>query len=307
MSADHDHSHDHDAGHSHVPSVIKYERPLWIAFGLTLFFLFVEVAGGILTNSLALLSDAAHMMTDVIALGVSLFAVRLARKPADAKRTYGYARMEAIGAMINGGLLFLVAGYILWEAVGRFREPPHVASTGMLVVAGLGLVVNLISMQLLRAGAGDGLNLKGAYLEVWSDMLGSVGVILGALAIRFTGWTVIDPIIAVLIGLWVLPRTWVLLRQAGHVLMQGVPAGVDLDAVRDAMQAQPGVAAVHDLHVWALGSREPILTAHVLLANDAADTDGIRIAMAEMLHERFDIDHATLQLEGRHCGGPQHP
>ena len=307
MSADHDHSHDHDAGHSHVPSVIKYERPLWIAFGLTLFFLFVEVAGGILTNSLALLSDAAHMMTDVIALGVSLFAVRLARKPADAKRTYGYARMEAIGAMINGGLLFLVAGYILWEAVGRFREPPHVASTGMLVVAGLGLVVNLISMQLLRAGAGDSLNMKGAYLEVWSDMLGSVGVILGALAIRFTGWTVIDPIIAVLIGLWVLPRTWVLLRQAGHVLMQGVPAGVDLDAVRDAMQAQPGVAAVHDLHVWALGSREPILTAHVLLANDAADTDGIRIAMAEMLHERFDIDHATLQLEGRHCGGHQHP
>ena len=307
MSADHDHSHDHDAGHSHVPSVIKYERPLWIAFGLTLFSLFVEVAGGILTNSLALLSDAAHMMTDVIALGVSLFAVRLARKPADAKRTYGYARMEAIGAMINGGLLFLVAGYILWEAVGRFREPPHVASTGMLVVAGLGLVVNLISMQLLRAGAGDSLNMKGAYLEVWSDMLGSVGVILGALAIRFTGWTVIDPIIAVLIGLWVLPRTWVLLRQAGHVLMQGVPAGVDLDAVRDAMQAQPGVAAVHDLHVWALGSREPILTAHVLLANDAADTDGIRIAMAEMLHERFDIDHATLQLEGRHCGGHQHP
>ena len=307
MSADHDHSHDHDAGHSHVPSVIKYERPLWIAFGLTLFFLFVEVAGGILTNSLALLSDAAHMMTDVIALGVSLFAVRLARKPADAKRTYGYARMEAIGAMINGGLLFLVAGYILWEAVGRFREPPHVASTGMLVVAGLGLVVNLISMQLLRAGAGDSLNMKGACLEVWSDMLGSVGVILGALAIRFTGWTVIDPIIAVLIGLWVLPRTWVLLRQAGHVLMQGVPAGVDLDAVRDAMQAQPGVAAVHDLHVWALGSREPILTAHVLLANDAADTDGIRITMAEMLHERFDIDHATLQLEGRHCGGHQHP
>ena len=307
MGTHHHHGRDHDAGHSHVPSEIKHERPLWIAFGLTLFFLFVEVAGGILTNSLALLSDAAHMMTDGIALGVSLFAVRLARKPADAKRTYGYARMEAIGAMINGGLLFLVAGYILWEAVGRFREPPHVASTGMLVVAGLGLVVNLISMQLLRAGAGDSLNMKGAYLEVWSDMLGSVGVILGALAIRFTGWTVIDPIIAVLIGLWVLPRPWVLLRQAGHVLMQGVPAGVNLDAVRDAMQAQPGVAAVHDLHVWALGSREPILTAHVLLESYAADTDGIRIAMAEMLHERFDIDHATLQLEGRHCGGHQHP
>ena len=302
MSADHDHSHDHDAGHSHVPSVIKYERPLWIAFGLTLFFLFVEVAGGILTNSLALLSDAAHMMTDVIALGVSLFAVRLARKPADAKRTYGYARMEAIGAMINGGLLFLVAGYILWEAVGRFREPPHVASTGMLVVAGLGLVVNLISMQLLRAGAGDSLNMKGAYLEVWSDMLGSVGVILGALAIRFTGWPVIDPIIAVLIGLWVLPRTWVLLRQAGHVLMQGVPAGVDLDAVRDAMQAQPGVAAVHDLHVWALGSREPILTAHLRVVEGTEAPDPVRAQVAEMLRTRFHIGHSTLQMEREHCG-----
>ena len=178
---------------------------------------------------------------------------------------------------------------------------------GMLVVAVIGLVINLISMQLLKAGSGSSLNVKGAYLEVWSDMLGSIGVIIGALVIRFTGWTVADPIIAVLIGLWVLPRTWTLLRQAGHVLMQGVPAGVDLDAVRDAMQAQPGVAAVHDLHVWALGSGEPILTAHVLLANDAADTDGIRITMAEMLHERFDIDHATLQLEGRHCGGHQHP
>ena len=303
MGEGHHHGHDHGAGHSHVPSQIKYERPLWIAFGLTLFFMVAEVVGGLLTNSLALLSDAAHMMTDVIALGVSLFAVRMARKPADAKRTYGYARMEAIGAMVNGGLLFVVAGYILWEAIGRFREPQDVASTGMLMIAVLGLVVNLVAMKLLQAGAGESLNVKGAYLEVWSDMLGSVGVIIGAIAIHFTGWTVIDPVIAVLIGLWVLPRTWVLLRQAGHVLMQGVPAGLDIDAVRDAMQAQPGVATVHDLHVWALGSREPILTAHVLLADETGDADAVRIAMAAMLHARFDIDHATLQVEGRHCGG----
>ena len=302
MSAGHEH-HDHGGGHghSHVPTTIKHERPLWIAFGLTLFFLLVEVIGGLLTNSLALLSDAAHMMTDVLALGISLFAVRMARRPADAKRTYGYARMEAIGALVNGGLLFLVAGYILWEAVGRFSEPPHVESGGMLLVAALGLVVNLISMKLLQAGAGESLNMKGAYLEVWSDMLGSLGVIAGALLIRFTGWTVVDPIIAVLIGLWVLPRTWTLLREAGHVLMQGVPSGVDLDEIRDAMAAQTGVATVHDLHVWALGSREPILTAHVLLADQTADADAVRIAMAQMLRERFDIDHATLQVETRHC------
>ena len=307
MGAGHDHRHDHhrhdhgSAGHSHVPSTIKFERPLWIAFGLTLAFLIVEVVGGLLTNSLALLSDAAHMMTDVLALGISLFAVRMARRPADAKRTYGYARMEAIGALVNGGLLFLVAGYILWEAIGRFSQPPHVESDGMLLVAVLGLVVNLISMKLLQAGAGESLNMRGAYLEVWSDMLGSLGVIAGALLIRFTGWTVVDPIIAVLIGLWVLPRTWTLLREAGHVLMQGVPSGLDLDGIRDAMQAQPGVATVHDLHIWALGSREPILTAHVLLSLDAGDPDAVRSAMARMLRERFHIDHATLQVETRHC------
>lgn len=308
MGAGHDH-HDHDKGgahagghgHSHVPTTIRHERPLWIAFGLTLLFLLVEVAGGLLTNSLALLSDAAHMMTDVLALGISLFAVRMARRPADAKRTYGYARMEAIGALINGGLLFLVAGYILWEAVGRFSQPPHVESNGMLLVAILGLIVNLIAMKLLQAGAGESLNMKGAYLEVWSDMLGSLGVIAGALLIRFTGWTVVDPIIAVLIGLWVLPRTWTLLREAGHVLMQGVPSGVDLDEIRDAMAAQSGVATVHDLHVWALGSKEPILTAHVLLADATADADAVRVAMATMLRERFDIEHATLQVETRHC------
>ena len=142
------------AGHDHGTSEIQHERPLWWALGLTATFLVAEVIGGLVTNSLALLSDAAHMMTDVIALGVSLFAVRLSRRPADSRRTYGYARMEALGAIVNGGLLFLVAGYILWEAVGRFREPPEVASTGMLVVAVIGLVVNLISMKLLKAGSG---------------------------------------------------------------------------------------------------------------------------------------------------------
>lgn len=241
------------AGHDHGTSEIRHERPLWWAFGLTSAFLVAEVVGGLLTNSLALLSDAAHMMTDVIALAISLFAVRLSRRPPDARRTYGYARMEAIGAMINGGLLFVVAGYILWEAVGRFRQPPEVASGGMLVIATIGLVVNLISMRLLKAGSGTSLNVRGAYLEVWSDMLGSVGVIMGALVIHFTGWTVVDPIIAVLIGLWVLPRTWTLLRQAGHVLMQGVPVGIDLEAIRGALRACPGVREIHDLHVWPWG------------------------------------------------------
>lgn len=283
-------------GHEHV-SEIKHEKPLWWAFGLTATFLVAEVVGGLLTNSLALLSDAAHMGTDVIALAISLFAVRMSRKPPDAKRTYGFARMEAIGAMINGGMLFLVAGYILWEAVGRFRQPPEVSSTGMLVIAALGLVVNLISMRLLKAGSGESLNVKGAYLEVWADMLGSVGVIIGAIVIMLTGWTLADPIIAVLIGLWVLPRTWTLLRQAGQVLMQGVPEGLDVDKVRDMMLTHPGVAKAHDLHVWALGSREPVLTAHIILSDEIQAPDAVRQALSAALTEAFDIEHVTLQVD----------
>ena len=289
------------AGHDHGTGEIQHEKPLWWAFGLTTAFLIAEVAGGLITNSLALLSDAAHMATDVIALAVSLFAVRLSRKPADARRTYGYARMEAIGAMINGGLLFVVAGYILWEAAGRFRQPPEVASEGMLVIATIGLVVNLISMRLLKAGSGTSLNVRGAYLEVWSDMLGSVGVIMGALVIHFTGWTVVDPIIAVLIGLWVLPRTWTLLRQAGHVLMQGVPAGIDLEAIRGALRACPGVREIHDLHVWALGSQQPILTAHVVLQDGGVDAEQVRRTLTETLEGRFNVHHVTLQVELTPC------
>lgn len=313
MGAAHDHSRDHShghhghahgaAGHSHVPAVIQHEKPLWLAFWLTLLVLLAEISGGLLSNSLALLSDAAHMMTDVAALGISLCAVRMSQRPADARRSYGYARLEAIGALVNSSLLLLVAGYILFEAVQRFRAPEAVASTGMLVVAVIGLLANLLSMKLLAAGAGESLNVKGAYLEVWSDMLGSLGVIAGGVLIHFTGWAWVDPVVAVLLGLWVLPRTWGLLKQAAHVLMQGVPDGLDVDAVRDAMLAVPGVAAVHDLHVWALGSREPILTAHVLLREGTtADADGVRAAVAAQLHDRFHIDHATLQVETRHCG-----
>jgi cobalt-zinc-cadmium efflux system protein len=289
------------AGHDHGTNNIRHERPLWWAFGLTAAFVVVEVIGGLVTNSLALLSDAAHMGTDVIALAIALFAVRMSRRPADAKRTYGFARMEALGAMVNGGLLFLLAGYILWEAVGRFRDPPEVATGGMLVIASIGLVINLISMRLLKAGSGESLNMQGAYLEVWSDMLGSVGVIIGALVIKFSGWTVVDPIIAVLIGLWVLPRTWTLLRAATQVLMQGVPEGLDLEAVRAMMLAHTGVQDVHDLHAWALGSKQPVLTAHLVLQAGISDPEGVRNTITSQLHEEFGVKHVTLQVEHEAC------
>jgi cobalt-zinc-cadmium efflux system protein len=171
----------------------------------------------------------------------------------------------------------------------------------MFVVAVIGLLINLIAMRLLQAGSGESLNVKGAYLEVWSDMLGSVAVIVGALLIRATGWNWIDPVLALLIGLWVLPRTWVLLREAVNVLLEGVPKGIDLEQVRAAMREQAGVLDVHDLHVWALASSTPALTAHVLVHEASAIPD-VHARMAGLLHERFDIEHVTLQLETRHCG-----
>ncbi|TWH10416.1 cobalt-zinc-cadmium efflux system protein [Pseudoxanthomonas taiwanensis J19] len=302
------HHHHGPGGHSHVPAEIRHERPLWWALGLTATVLAAEAVGAWLTNSLALLSDAAHMATDTLALGIALVAVRLARRPPDARRTYGYARFEALGALANGGLLFVLAGYILWEAWQRFRAPLPVASLGMLGVACVGLACNLAAMKLLHAGAGQSLNLKGAYLEVWSDMLGSLAVILAAGIIHFTGWTWVDPLLAVLIGLWVLPRTWILVREALNVLMEGVPNGVDLQALRRDLEAQAGVAGVHDLHVWALASRTPALSAHVVVGEDA-DADAVRRALAGMIAERHGIAHVTLQMEaggGEPCHGCGH-
>ncbi len=290
------------SGHDHGTTAIRHEKPLWWALGLTGGFLIAEVIGAFLTNSLALLSDAAHMGTDTVALMIALTAVRLSRKPPDARRSFGYARMEALGAMANGLMLFVVAGYILYEAIGRFSQPPEIATTGMLIIAALGLAVNLIAMRLLRAGSGESLNMKGAYLEVWSDMLGSVAVILGAIAIRFTGWAWIDPALAVLIGLWVLPRTWTLLREAGNVLMEGVPKGVDLNAVRALLTSSAGVAGVHDLHIWSLGSSTPALTAH-LVVTPGTDGDALRRELTTLLDERYGIEHCTLQIESDACGG----
>ena len=214
------HGHHHGHHHEHASAAsIRHERPLWWALALIALFAGVEIAAAYATNSLALLSDAVHMVTDAFALGVALVAVRLGRRPPDARRSFGYVRAEAMGALLNGLLLFALSAYILWEALGRFLQPPAVASIGMLAVGVAGLAVNLVAMQLLRAGSEESLNVRGAYLEVWADMLGSLGVIAAALVIHFTGWRLADPLIAAAIGLWVLPRAWTLVRQAGNVLM----------------------------------------------------------------------------------------
>ncbi len=297
-------AHD-DSGHAHNHAAGASSRMLAIALGLTTTFLVAELIGSFVFNSLALLSDAAHMFTDSAALAIALAAVKIGQRPADDARTFGYRRFEILAAAVNALLLFAVAAYVLWEGIGRFFEPAEVQSTGMLIVASIGLIVNIIAMRLLSAGKEQSLNVKGAYLEVWADMLGSIGVIAGALTIMLTGWQWVDPLVAIGIGLWVLPRTWTLLRDTTHILLEGVPRGVRLADVRAAISATPGVADTHDLHVWSMTSDDISASAHVEL-EDRADAEAVRLAVAAMLQERFDIEHATIQVEEEACDDAPH-
>ncbi|BDT59203.1 MAG: cation diffusion facilitator family transporter [Janthinobacterium lividum] len=289
------------SGHSHAAQQGQNERPLWIALVLTTTFLVAEIIGGILTNSLALISDAAHMFTDSAALAVSLAAIRIGKRPADSQRTFGYYRFEILAAAFNAILLFLVAIYILYEAYQRLNNPPEIQSGTMLLVAAFGLVVNLISMRLLSSGKDASLNVKGAYLEVWSDMLGSIGVIIGALVIRYTGWSWVDSAIAVGIGLWVLPRTWTLLTASMNVLLEGVPEGLGLDEVKEALSRIPGVASVHDLHVWSITSGKSSLTAHIVQDGEVADSQALLLTIRELVANKYDIHHSTIQIESVPC------
>ncbi|KRP53143.1 cation diffusion facilitator family transporter [Pseudomonas poae] len=285
------------AGHQHAQVRAGHERKLWIALCLTSSFMIAEVIGAFVTGSLALLSDAAHMMTDALALAIALVAIQVAKRAADRKRTFGYARFEILAAAFNALLLFAVAFYILYEAWQRLRAPAEIQSTGMLVIALLGLIVNLVSMRLLSSASDESLNVKGAYLEVWSDMLGSIGVIIAALVIMFTGWGWVDSVVAAAIGFWVLPRTWTLLKESMNVLLQGVPHGIDIDQVEQGIRRVPGVEDVHDLHIWALTSGKNVLSAHLVSAPTSGSEQQILSLVTQLLHEQFDISHVTLQVE----------
>jgi cobalt-zinc-cadmium efflux system protein len=286
------------AGHDHTAGANA--RSLAIALGLTGSFLVAELIGAWWFNSLALLSDAAHMFTDAAALAIALAAIRIGQRPADDQRTFGYRRFEVLAAAFNAVLLFVVAGYVLYEGIQRFVDPEPVQSLGMLAVATIGLAVNIIAMRVLAAGKDKSLNVKGAYLEVWADMLGSLGVIGAAILIFATGWRWVDPLVAIAIGLWVLPRTWILLRDTMHVLLQGVPRGIDLAAVRTAIEGIPGIASVHDLHVWSIAGDDASLTAHVVLAA-GADHDAVRTLASAGIETGFGIHHATIQTELESC------
>ena len=264
-------------------------------------FFLVEAVTGWLTNSLALLSDAGHMLTDVIGLGMALAAIQLANRferngNAETSHTFGLYRLEILAAFVNALLLFAVAIWVLIEAAGRLRSEPDVLDGPMLVVAVVGLLANLVAFWLLREGAHESINLEGAYLEVLADTVGSVGVIIAALMMRFLGWGWADPLIAALIGLWILPRTWRLGRNAVRILLQAAPQHVDLERLRSDLSALDGVLDVHDLHVWTLTSEMEAASAH-LMTVDGCDPHSVLDQARNLLAETYGIDHATLQVE----------
>lgn len=296
--------HDHD-GHSHGPQLasagVAHRKPLAVAFVIIAVFFVVEAVAGVLTNSLALLSDAGHMLTDVIGLGMALAAIQLAihyerDKSENDPRTFGLYRLEILAAFINSLLLFGVAIWVLVEAVQRIFGDPEVLATPMLVVAVLGLVANLVAFWVLREGAKSSLNMEGAYLEVLADLLGSVGAIAAALAIKAFGWSWIDPVVAVVIGAWILPRTWRLGRKAVRVLIQASPPHIDLAQLKADLEGVPTVVDVHDLHVWTLTSGMENASVH-LMTETGADHHQVLDRARELLRVNYGITHATLQVE----------
>lgn len=288
-------------GHHHTYNTTSNEKALWFTLGLTITVMMAEIIGGYLTNSLALLSDAAHMFTDIAALLLSLIGIHIGKRPADHKRTFGYYRFEILFTTFNASILFIVAFFILYEACQRFFAPPEVHSSGMLMIALIGLLANIIGMRLLHAGSKEHLGMEGAYLEVWSDMISSLGVIIAALIIKFTGWWLADPILAVLIGIWILPRTWILLKRSINILLEGVPEGIELHDIHEAIIKVPGVKNVHDLHIWTIGSNQVSLTAHLLIDSEIHTSQQALESITKLLDEQFHITHSTIQIELINC------
>ena len=290
----------HDHSHAPVPESAsgKYIGRLALALLIGVVFMLLEFGIAFATSSLATLSDATHMLTDVVGLGMALSAIMLAKRSRPSlTRTFGYYRAEVLAALANAVLLFAVAAYVLYEAIARISEPPEVPGWPVLIAGVAGLVANITSFLLLRAGAKESINVRGAYLEVLADLVGSVGVLVSAVVTLTTGWPYADLIIGVAIGLWVLPRTYVLAKNSLRILFQHTPERLDLAAVSSTLKGLPGVADVHDLHVWTLTSGMEVASAHITVLHGASSDAVLRDAQ-DVLAGTYDIEHATLQVEG---------
>jgi cobalt-zinc-cadmium efflux system protein len=289
----HSHGHSHGAG-------IQNEHRLLIAAALTTVTMLAEAIGGVVSGSLALLADAGHMLTDAAALVLAWLAMRFARRPADWKRTYGFQRFEVLAAFSNGLALFFISGMICYEAIERMYDPIEVLGTPMLIIAAVGLAVNLITLLVLRHD-GANLNVRAALLHVMSDLLGSVAAIVAALVILQTGWTPIDPILSIVITLLILRSAWLITKDAGHILLEGAPTGIDVREVqRDLEATVPDVQSVHHVHAWSLSENRPVMTLHALTC-DSVPPERVAAAIKARLKEAFGVVHATVEVEHRDC------
>lgn len=277
-------------------------RPLKLTLFIVLLVMVAEIIGGFVANSLSLLGDAGHMLTDALAIVLSLFAIGLARRPATNRRTFGYHRAEIMAALANGVILILVSVYIFYEAYQRFVDPPEVDSPVMLIVAGIGLAANLAGMLILRRSSEGSLNVKAAFWHIVGDTLSSVGVIVAGVIILLTGWYIVDPILAVVIGLVIIWGAFRIVREAADILLESVPGHIKLDEVSKAMKSVPGVTDTHDVHVWTITSGMYALSAHVDIEDRmVSESAGVLADLNKVLEERFDIGHTTLQLECDSC------
>lgn len=294
----HDHSHDHGHGHSHAQTVSAgNERRVGLAALLTGGFMIAEVVGGIVSGSLALLADAGHMLTDFAALALAWFAFRLARRPADWRRTFGFDRFSVLVAFVNGLSLFVIAAFIIWEAVERLQAPPAIAASTMLWVAVLGLGVNIFAFWLLFGADRGNLNVRGALAHVAGDLLGSIGTIAAAIIIMYTGWTAADPLLSVFVALIILRSAWTVTRDAAHILLEGAPAGLEADTVVADLSANiDGVESIDHVHVWSINEARPMATLHARIRADASSAL-VKKAIRERLQSRFHVDHATVEIE----------
>ena len=288
--------------HGTLSLISTNQRRLLVALSITGLMTIVELAGGLISNSLALLGDAGHMFTDTLALGLSLFALNLAKRPANQTKTYGYYRAEILAALVNGTILIVVSGYIFYEAYHRFVEPPEVRGGLMLIVAAIGLVANVIGIAVLRSAGSRNLNVKGAFLHMWSDTLSSIGVIAAGAIILLTGHTIADPIISIIIGLLILRGAGGLVWESVNILLEAVPKNIDVSRMNNAVRKIKGVRDIHDVHLWAITSGMYAMSCHLLIEDQmVSNCTQIVDEVNKTLSQEFGISHSTVQLECEEC------